>query len=235
MNRKPAGPSPKLPFVLSNFAMTADGKIAFARDHFVPFGSARDRRHMMDLRATADAVLCGARTVAVTGAVLGNGGDNFRKQRLKHGLAEFPLRVIASGSGSIEPDAGIFKQRFSPVIVLTTDRISRTKLKSLRAVADVEIFGQREVDFRAAFGWLRQKWNVRRLLCEGGGELHSALVRGGLVDELHLTICPKVFGDRRAPTIADGKGSLKLAGAAPFKLATAKAIRGELFAIFIPN
>ncbi len=232
MNRKPAGPSPKLPFVLCNFAMTADGKIAFARDHFLPFGSARDRRHMMDLRATADAVLCGARTVAVTGTVIGNGGDNFRKQRLKHGLAEFPLRVIASGSGSIEPDAGIFKQRFSPVIVLTTERISRAKLKSLRAVAKVEIFGRHEVDFRAAFGWLRQKWDVRRLLCEGGGDLHSALVRAGLADELHLTICPKLFGGRGAPTIADGEGFRKLAAAAQFKLVTAKAIGGELFAIF---
>ena len=39
------------------------------------------------------------------------------------------------------------------------------------------------------------------LLCEGGGELNDALFRGGLVNELHLTICPKIFGGRHAPPI----------------------------------
>ena len=140
----------RLPFVVCNFAMTADGKIAFAKDHFVSFGSAGDRRHMMELRATADALLCGARTVEVTGTILGNGGERYRRQRLKNGLPEHPLRVIASGSGSIEPDGRIFKRRFSPVIVLTTERIPKAKLKSLRAVATVEIFGKTEINFAFA-------------------------------------------------------------------------------------
>ncbi len=232
MSRKSPAKKPKLPFVLCNFAMTADGKIAFAREHFIPFGSARDRALVMQLRATADALLCGARTVEVTGTSLGNGGDKFRRQRVKNGLAEHPLRVIASGSGSIDSDARIFKQRFSPVIILTTERISAPGLKSLRTVAEVEIFGKTEIDFHAAFAWLRNKWGVRRLLCEGGGELHSALVRARLVDELHLTICPKIFGGRHAPTIADGECFPELAMAAQFKLVTARAIGGELFAIF---
>ena len=38
----------------------------------------------------------------------------------------------------------------------------------------------------------------------------TPLFRAGLVDELHLTICPKIFGGRRAPTIADGLGAKKL-------------------------
>ena len=166
----------KLPFVFSNFAMTADGKIAFANGKFVPFGSKRDLEHLYELRATADAVMCGARTIEVTGTILGNGGEKFRKLRLKHGLAEFPLRVIVSGSGSINPAAKIFKKRFSPIIVLTTARISKANLKKLRAVADeVKICGKTEINFPAALRWLREKWNVERLLCEGGGELHERL------------------------------------------------------------
>jgi 5-amino-6-(5-phosphoribosylamino)uracil reductase len=222
----------KLPFVLVNFAVTADGKIAFANHKFIPFGSRRDREHMMELRATADAVMSGARTINESGAVMGTGGAKYCRQRLKRGLAEYNLRIIVSGSGSVDPNATIFKKKFSPVIVLTTTRISKVDLQKLSAVADeVKIFGRREVNLRAALAWLRQKWNVKRLLCEGGGELSGALVRANLVDELHLTICPKIFGGRTAPTIADGEGALNLADAAQFKLRSAQRVGDELFAV----
>src|SRR5688572_15093748 len=111
-----------LPFVFANFAMTADGKIAFANRRFVPFAGKRDQEHMMELRATADAVMSGARTVDLSPATLGTGGAKYRRLRLKHGLKEYNLRIIASGSGSIDPDAKIFKHKFSPIIVLTTKR-----------------------------------------------------------------------------------------------------------------
>ncbi len=213
--------------------MTADGKIAFAGGKFAPFGSKRDLEHLYELRATADAVMCGARTVETTGTILGNGGEKFRKLRLKHGLAEFPLRVLVSGSGSINPTANIFKKRFSPIVVLTTARISKANLKELLAVADeVKICGKTEINFPAAFRWLCEKWKVKRLLCEGGGELHAALIRAGLVDELHLTVCPKIFGGQNAPTIADGTGFFRLADAAQFKLKSANRVDDELFAIF---
>jgi len=212
--------------------MTADGKIAFAHRHFVPFGSRRDREHMMELRATADAVICGATTVEVTETILGTGGEKYRRQRLKNGLKEFPLRVIASGSGSIDPNANIFKKHISPVIVLTTEQISKAKLKSLRAVAEVEIFGTRTIDFHVAFRWLREKWKIKRLLCEGGGELHGALIRAGLLDELHLTICPTIFGGTKAPTIDDGENVQRLIEAKQFKLKSFRQVGDEIFTIW---
>ncbi|MDD5141143.1 MAG: RibD family protein [Verrucomicrobiales bacterium] len=234
MNSKLKSRNSKLPFVFSNFAMTADGKIAFADHKFVPFSSRRDREHMMELRATADAVMCGTRTIEETGTVLGPGGAKFCKLRRKNGLAEYSLRVIVSGSGSVNPDLNIFKTCFSPVIVLTTARISKANLQKLEAVAsDVKICGQRKINFRDALGWLRSKWNVQRLLCEGGGELHGTLVRAGLMDEIYLTICPKIFGGRTAPTIADGKGLEKLMLAAQFRLQSARPLKGELFTVLI--
>ena len=80
--------------------------------------------------------------------------------------------------------------------------------------------------------WLRTKWNVNRLLCEGGGELNDALFRAGLVDELHLTICPGIFGGRQAPTIADGTGFRRLADAMPLKIKSFRRVGGEIFAVF---
>jgi riboflavin-specific deaminase-like protein len=223
----------KLPFLFLNLAMTADGKIAFADKSFVPFSSRRDREHMMELRATADAVMCGARTVEITGTILGNGGEKFRRARLKNGLAEFPLRIIVSGSGSINLNSPIFKKKISPVIVLTTERISKADRKKLGAVsAEVKICGETEINFPAALRWLRAKWNVKRLLCEGGGELDGALFGARLVHEIHLTICPKIFGGVTAPTIADGSGFQRLVNAEKFELTSIKRKKDELFTVF---
>jgi riboflavin-specific deaminase-like protein len=226
-------PTSKSPFVLVNMAMTADGKIATANRAASSFASARDHEHLLELRATADAVMAGARTVDSAPISLGPGPARFRRKRLKRGLAEYNLRVIVSRSGSINLRAQVFQHRFSPIIILTTRRVDAGRLKELRALADVvKICGRNEINFHAAFRWLRKQWRVKRLLCEGGGELNDAVFRAGLVDELHLTICPKIFGGRRAPTIADGHGLRLLAGATRFRLKSTHRNGNELFTVF---
>jgi len=223
----------KLPFVLINMAMTADGKIATANRAVSSFSSRRDFEHLLELRATADAVMSGARTVDQEGINLGPGPARFRRLRLKHGLAEYNLRIVASGSGSLSPRAEIFRHRFSPVIVLVSRRVSALKLRELRAVADaVKICGETEIDFRRALEWLRREWKLNRLLCEGGGELNGALFSAGLVNELHLTVCAKMFGGRDAPTIADGTGVMKLADATRLNLKSMKRAGDELFLVY---
>lgn len=214
-------------------AMTTDGKIATANRAMTSFGSGRDLEHLYELRATADAVMCGARTVELSQSILGPGGEKFRQRRRQNGLAEFNLRIIVTGNGSIDPQAKIFQKKFLPLIVLTTERASQKKLAQLRTLADeVKICGKNEINFPAALRWLRAKWQVKRLLCEGGGELNDALFRADLVDEVHLTLCPKILGGRTAPTIADGLGIPRLADAASFHLTSAKRVKGELFTVF---
>ena len=225
--------SSKLPFVLVNMAMTADGKIATANRAVSSFGSARDHEHLLELRATADAVMAGARTVASAPINLGPGPAKFRRLRLKRGLAEHNLRVVVSGNGLVNPQAEVFRHRFSPIIVFTTRRASPARLRQLRAVADeVKVFGRQKINLRAALCWLRGNRGVKRLICEGGGELNAALFQAGLVDELHLTICPKIFGGREAPTIADGSGFRLLAKATPLQIKSFKRIGNEIFAVF---
>lgn len=214
-------------------AMSADGKIATTNRAVSTFSSPRDHEHLYELRATADAMMSGARTVDLNDYTLGPGAERFRKLRLKRGLAEYNLRVIVSGSGSVNPRAAIFRHRFSPLLVLTSERAPATALKQLLAVAStVHVSGQDEVDFGTALRWLREEWNVKRLLCEGGGELNAALFRAGLVDELHLTICPRVIGGRAAPTIADGIGFGRLTAAFQLRLVSAKRNGDELFCVF---
>ena len=214
-------------------AMTADGKIATANHAVSAFGSRRDHEHLLELRATADSVMAGAATVNAARINLGPGAAKFRRRRLKHGMEEYNLRVIVSGSGSVNPGAEIFRRHFSPIIVLTTGRISKTNFIKLKTVAtEVKTCGKTKINFRTALSWLREKWGVKRLLCEGGGELNNALFRVGLVDEIHLTICPKIFGGRSSPTIADGQGFQRLAEAKGFSIRFISQFNDELFTVF---
>src|SRR5688572_18264087 len=140
-------PAMRLPFVYINVAMTADGKLAPANRVFKPFSSKADQELLMELRTSADAVMAGARTVDLYPVNLGPGGKQRREKRRKLGLTEYNLRVVVSGHGTLDPKAEIFKHRFSPIIVLTTERTPKRSLYWLQKVADVKVFGREEIDF----------------------------------------------------------------------------------------
>ena len=127
---------PQLPYVLVNMATTADGKIATANRAVSSFGSARDHEHLLELRATVDAVMAGARTVDSAAINLGPGPARFRRRRLKNKLAEYNLRVLVSGSGSVNPQAEIFRHRFSPIVILTTSRAPQAGRRRLLTLVD---------------------------------------------------------------------------------------------------
>lgn len=223
----------KRPFVFINMAMTADGKIATANRAINTFGSPRDSDHLYELRATADAVMSGARTLDTNPYLLGNGGERFRKLRRKNGLGDYALRIIVSGSASIDPQAEIFKHRFSPIILLTSKRAAKARLKKMMPlIDDLGQFGKQELDIFAALQWLQQKWHVKRLLCEGGADLNDLLFRADVVDEINVTICPFVFGGRTAPTISEGLGLTQLSEARQFEVTSTKQAGKELFAVF---
>ncbi len=88
----------------------------------------------------------------------------------------------------------------------------------------VESGPEGRVDLPALLGSLRSE-GVRALLCEGGPILHAALQAAGLVDELFLTIAPKLIGGT-APRILNGE----LPDPLPLELAWLLEQDGELFA-----
>ena len=221
------------PWIFLNIATTADGKLAPSNRKFVPFGSKRDKDLMMELRTEADAVMSGARTVDAVPVNLGPGSAKYRQMRLEKGLSEYNIRVIVSGSATISPAAEIWKHRFSPIIVLTTENASKKRVATLEKLgAIVAPFGETKLDFTATSSWLYKEWGVKRLLCEGGGGVNAALFEEDLVDEIYLTLCPLIFGGRNAPTMSDGEGVERLAGATRLKLTSRKLEGDELFLVY---
>lgn len=228
--------SEQRPFVLLNLAMTADGKIATADRSITTFGSPRDLAHLYELRATADAILCGARTVEETGATLGNGPDPrgaVRRRRVARGLREFPLRVVVSGSGSLSPAAKIWSTHDAPLIVLTSVRAPvRSRDALTRLGAEVWTSPGRQIEFETVLQRLLREHGVKRLLCEGGGQLNAALLQADLIDELNLTLCPLLFGGRTAPSVFDGEGFATLSDATRWAVASERRIGNEMFLVY---
>ncbi len=228
-----AGPEPPggaRPWVLVNMAMTADGKIASANRLMESFGSARDLQHLYELRATTDAILCGAGTVAGAGITLGTGGRRYELRRRQHDLAPDALRVVVSGRGRLSPEAEVFRSPGGRVLVLAAQGLAaRRRLAWERAGAVVWVGGVHRVDLDGALRWLGAAWGVRRLVCEGGAELNAGMLAAGLVDEIHVTVCPRVFGGREAPTLADGAGVAGLDAATGLRCVGARRVGGEMF------
>lgn len=226
-------PPRKSVFVAVNVAITADGKIAPANRKFVPFTTARDHELMLELRARHDAVMSGARTVDLGPVTLPVGGEKYARKRRARGLNDVHVRVIVSGSGSIDPKAKIFENRFGPILILTTERAGKKRIAELGKLADgVFVSAGKELDFVGACEWLRREWKVKSLLCEGGGEVNAALFEARLVDRLYLTIAPLILGGRAAPTPSDGRGFPELPLATLMKAKSIKRVGDELYTVW---
>jgi riboflavin-specific deaminase-like protein len=221
------------PVVLINMSLTVDGKIATANRRVSSFGSDQDQVHLYELRSTVDAVMSGARTVEAGAVDLDAGGARFEAMRRARGMAVQNLRVIVSGSGTLNPRAHIFRKRGSPLLLITREDADAGRLSRFTTRVDaVGRFGRGKLDLEAALKWLFEEWGVRRLLCEGGGELNGSLLKARLVDEVHLTVCPFIFGGNGAPTIAGGDVTHRLADAVPCQLKSIRGLRDELFLVY---
>lgn len=192
---------PPRPFVTANFAITADGRISTR--NFTPsdFSSPHDKRRLLEIRAACDAVLVGARTLAADTMTLGVPANLTTRAPGKNRVISPPLRVVVSNSGRISPSLRIFRKAGAPIIIFSTRRMPTSTRAALAAKADLYIHGAATVKLAPALAILREDYGVKRLVCEGGGSLLRSFAAAGLLDEIHLTVCPRFFGGRGAPTL----------------------------------
>jgi riboflavin-specific deaminase-like protein len=219
------------PFVFINGAVSADGKLALENRSVIQFSSPRDQFFVFQLRARADAVLCGMETVEIFSIDLGVGPSECRVARKRRKLAAEPLRVLVSMDGDIDFNSRVFREGASPMIILTQAGARRCSANSKRSV-QIKAFGRKTIDLVSAFRWLRDELGINRILCEGGGETNAALIQAGVVDQIHLTVCPLVLCGAHAPTICDGIGLESLAQAPRLKLKSVQKIKDELFIVY---
>jgi riboflavin biosynthesis pyrimidine reductase len=95
-----------------------------------------------------------------------------------------------------------------PIVVVLTEAVSNAHLAGLRSEGVSYFFaGKSQLDLALALNILHRELGVKRLLLEGGGGANGAFLRAGLVDELHLILCPAVDGAKGAPAVFDSTES----------------------------
>lgn len=186
--------------------MTVDGKIATSSGDS-KISSRKDLVRVHKLRASVDAIVVGISTILA---------DNPRLTvRLVKG--KNPARVIVDSRGRIPLDSQIMRTAFKvKTIVAVTDKAPEEKLMELRDMgAEVLVISEGKkgrsaavphgVNLKLLFRKL-ENMGLKKILVEGGGELNWSLLHLWLVDELTITIAPKIAGGRLATTLVEGDG-----------------------------
>lgn len=195
------------PYLVLNMASTLDGR-ATVDGRSGPIGNGADRELFHALRGGVDAVMAGAGTVRVEryGRIIAD--ERVRHERVEHGLSAEPLACIVSGRLSLPPDTPLLGEPEARVVIVTSSSAglpeTAAQVQYVRAARDGEL------DLPLAMRELRERFDVRTLLCEGGPHLNSQLLLAGLVDELFLSLAPKLAGGEDAT----GEALRILAGAA---------------------
>jgi 2,5-diamino-6-(ribosylamino)-4(3H)-pyrimidinone 5'-phosphate reductase len=186
--------------------MTVDGKIATASGDS-EISSKEDLVRVHRLRASVDAIVVGISTILAD--------DPRLTVRLVKG--KNPTRVIVDSRGRIPIDSQIMRTAYKiRTIMAVTDQAPAEKIHKLEEMgAQVLIISEGKkgqsaavphgVNLKVLFRRL-EKMGLRRILVEGGGELNWSILRLGLVNELVVTVAPKIAGGRLATTLVEGDG-----------------------------
>jgi 2,5-diamino-6-(ribosylamino)-4(3H)-pyrimidinone 5'-phosphate reductase len=184
--------------VLINAAMTIDGKIATNLGDS-KISSKQDLRRLHRLRSSVDAVIIGISTVIADNPKL-----TVRLVK-RHGTT--PVRIIVDSIGRIPLDSKILKSASKiNTIVAVTKRASDERVDKIKSAgAIVIVAGTKTVDLKELF-FILKKMGFNKILVEGGGELNWSILQLGIVNELMVTVAPRIVGGRTATTLVEGDG-----------------------------
>jgi riboflavin-specific deaminase-like protein len=198
--RVPPGATDERPYVLVNFIATADGRSTF-EGRSGQLSDDGDRALFHGLRERSDAVLVGTRTVGVEGYGRVLGRAERRERRLAQGRTAEPLACLVTRSGDVPADIPLFAEPEARVVIFTAREL---ELDGVQAQVEVVNLDPGQLTLTTVLRRLRSDHGIELLLCEGGPMLFGSLLEEGLVDELFLTVSPRLAGGGSSPTISSG-------------------------------
>jgi riboflavin biosynthesis pyrimidine reductase len=137
--------------------------------------------------------------------------------------------VAVTNRGNIDPAAAMVSgaDEQNPPLICTPAPASLNP--AVAAVCDVWEFPECPLDLAKVLARLGERRGVRRVLCEGGPTLLRSLLESGLVDELLLTIAPRLLGDPGGLRLVGGRSPFAPDDAPRLELADLQRAGQELF------
>jgi riboflavin-specific deaminase-like protein len=189
------------PLLRCNMVMSLDGSVVDREGRSGGLGGAGDREVFRTLRALCDAVLVGAGTARAEGYGPHRLRADLAARRRADGRPAPAAVVVVSRSLRLDPDAALFTDARTPTVVLTCAAAPAERLAVLRRRGVVLSAGGEHVDLAAGVRRLRDELGFGQLLCEGGPALNAGLLDADLVDELCVTVAPRLLGAPGRPLV----------------------------------
>jgi riboflavin-specific deaminase-like protein len=211
---------PDRPYLVLNMVSSLDGK-ATIDWRTRGLSTELDRRLFHRLRTQADAIMVGAGTVRAERYGRMAKSEELRAARTDEGLASDPIAVVVSARLDLPADLPLLNEPEQTVIVATGSDASLPDDLTCELV-----YERTGDDLQLLFARLREQHGIRSVVCEGGPTLNSHLLAAGLVDELWLTLNPKLAGGAAALTIVAGRELVEPVDLEPISVAEGE---GDLF------
>jgi riboflavin biosynthesis pyrimidine reductase len=184
-------PNLRNPYVRVNFVSSVDGAVTLS-GRSGGLSETADKQVFLLLRALADVILVGAGTARIEGYRGARITPDQAQLRRRLGLSDVPPIAVVTASCWLSSEHILVTDSAVPPIVLTVESAPKEHRTALAdAGVPVLIAGQDRVDVTTAVRLLAER-KLNRVLCEGGPALFADLIVADLVDELCLTLSPRL-------------------------------------------
>src|SRR3989344_1224645 len=222
--------SSKKPYIYTNFVTTVDGKVQILdnwKDYW-PIGSRIDYKVLTELRALSDVLIHGSGTAKLSPFVTKIQSAKLRNIRKSLNKRQILPYVVLSNNPDDRLIAHLKNYQGGKAYLVTNDsaNISRDAESSVKILR----IGRGEIDLVKLINFLTKKLKARRILMEGGPTLLGSFLRDNLINELFLTVSPKIVGNEKGKTLTLVENTLFPAMSIKnLKILSVKVIGDELF------
>lgn len=187
------------PHVLMISEITVDGKLTLGKG----VSSKILMKHMSheaeillhETRAEYDGIMVGSSTIRID--------NSFLTVRMVEG--ENPLRVIPNSLADLPLDANVFNTANARTILVVSKAAPKERIDAFTAKGvEVVVCGEDRVDFQQLMDILYTKYQIKKLILEGGPTLNWHMLHHNLVDEIRLIHMPFIVGGSDTPSLVGG-------------------------------
>jgi 2,5-diamino-6-(ribosylamino)-4(3H)-pyrimidinone 5'-phosphate reductase len=195
------------PYVVCHMIMSLDGRIVSSRWNLSDEG--REEYENTAANYQANAWMCGR--ITMSGFAKGSAPAPSSNEPGIHKTDYIAPHTETSFAIALDAGGKLYWARSDiggdHIIIVLTERVSSDYLRHLQANRISYLFGGKDsVDLAMVLDKLADKFEIKTLLLEGGGNINGSMLRAGLIDEISLLVAPVVDATNGTPALFDAIG-----------------------------